>query len=112
MNPRIDRGLLGVAILVVLLVGLLPADGVAAFRPSEQDGVGPAPASIVDPPVKGGGGGPTDGGDPDEVVIFIVSPGNPIIATEDSQSAQTVPVKISAAMAEIRALLFWAGVIR
>ncbi len=45
-------------------------------------------------------------------MIFIVSPGNPIIATEAPQSAQTVPVKVSAAMAEIRALLFWAGVIR
>jgi hypothetical protein len=65
----------------------------------------------VDPPVKGGGG-PTDGGDPDEVVIFIVTPGEPVVVTDAVRSPRTVPSRLSTALAEIRALLFWAGVVR
>lgn len=111
MNPRKYRLLLGVTLLVLVLCGLSPLRGAASVRPIEPGVAPPAPLNVVDPPIKGGGG-PTDGGDPDEVVIFIVSPGDPVVVTDATKSWQTVPGRISNALAEIQTLLFWAGVVR
>jgi hypothetical protein len=111
MNPRNYRWILGVALLVLSLLGIGPMRGAASVLPIDG-GPNPAPFYVVDPPTQGGGGDPTDGGDPDEVVIFIVTPGEPIVVTGAVRSPQTVSSRLSTALAEIRALLFWAGVVR
>lgn len=111
MNPRNVRWILGVAFLVLAFLGLSPLRGVASVMPLEHSGPDPTPFNIVDPPIKGGGE-PTDGGDPDEVVIFIVTPGEPGVVTGATKSPGTTPSKLSTALAEIRALLFWASVVR
>lgn len=111
MNPRNVRWILGVAFLVLAFLGLSPLRGVASVLPIEQGGPDPTPLNIVDPPIKGGGE-PTDGGDPDEVVIFIVTPGEPGVVIGATKSPETTPSKLSTALAEIRALLFWASVVR
>ena len=111
MNPRNYRWILGVALLAFVLLGISPMRGAASVLPTEERGTSPAPNKLLDPPTMGGGN-PTDGGDPDEVVIFIVTPGQPVVVTGSAKSPQTVPSRLSTALAEIQAMLFWAGVVR
>jgi hypothetical protein len=115
MSPRTNRWLLGVAILVLFLLGVCPLQGAAAARPSEMVGPqGPAPSKILDPPQNGGGVGERDGGDPDEVVIFIVSPGNPVVVPSgsDQSQAKAGAATIPSVFTDFRVLLFWAGLTR
>jgi hypothetical protein len=111
MNPRNYRWILGVALLALIFMGVSPVRGAVSVLPTDQRGTSPTPGKIFDPPTKGGGS-PTDGGDPDEVVIFIVTPGQPVVGTSSAKSPQTVPSSLSSALTEIQALLFWAGVVR
>jgi|WetSurMetagenome_2_1015567.scaffolds.fasta_scaffold373462_2 hypothetical protein len=111
MNPRKCRWLLCVAVLVLFLMGLSPMHGGASVLPCERGG-GSGPVGVVEPPMHGGGGGTRDGGDPDEVVIFIATPANPVVVTETVKPAPETYRNLRTVLAEIRALLFWAGVTR
>lgn len=116
MSPRTNRWLLGFAILFVFFLGACPMQAAATSRPYEVGGTGGGGSDlskILDPP-QHGGAGDRDGGDPDEVVIFIVSPGNPVVVPNGANQTQTTqsPAKLPSLVIDFRSLLFWAGVTR